>query len=53
MRQMRGLWISLAVFLLCSFFLKKNWLDKLEDEPVAAPAEIPVDVAEGPRLAID
>jgi solute:Na+ symporter, SSS family len=53
MRDMQGLWISLAVFLSSSFFLKKNWLDKLEDEPVAVPAAEPVDAAPRPRLAID
>jgi solute:Na+ symporter, SSS family len=30
-RDMRGLWITLAVLLVTSYFLKKNWLDKFED----------------------
>ena len=30
LRDMKGLWISILILLATSFFLKKNWLDKLE-----------------------
>ena len=32
-RDMKGLWISIAVFVIASFILKRNWLDKLEGDP--------------------
>ncbi len=39
-RDMKGLWISIAVFLVASYILKRNWLEKLENDPVA-PAAAP------------
>lgn len=33
-RDLRGVWISVAVLLATSFILKKNWLDKLESDPI-------------------
>ncbi|HVU25410.1 MAG TPA: sodium:solute symporter family protein [Opitutus sp.] len=35
-RDTRALWISVAVLLVTSWFLKKNWFDKLEKDPAAA-----------------
>lgn len=36
-RDMRALWVSIGVLLVTSVILKRNWLDKLEDEPGSAP----------------
>ena len=33
-RNMKGLWISLFIMAVTSALLKKNWLDKLEKEPI-------------------
>jgi len=41
-RNLQGLWISIAVFAATSFFLKKNWYDKMPPEPPGpSPAPIP------------
>ncbi len=36
-RDFRALWIAIGVLLVTSFILKRNWLDKLEDDPLPAP----------------
>jgi len=39
LRDMRGLWISMGILLVTSWFLKKAWYDRLpqeRDEPAVA-----------------
>jgi solute:Na+ symporter, SSS family len=38
--DMRGFWISVVVFIVLSVFLKVNWYDKLDAEPVAHQTSI-------------
>ncbi len=37
-RSWKAMWISIAVLIVTSLFLKYNWLDKMEEEAVPAPA---------------
>jgi len=47
-KHFKGLWISVAIFVVTSIFLKKNWYDKLEDEDEEA-----VSVGNGGDAAVD
>jgi SSS family solute:Na+ symporter len=50
-RNYRNMWISLVVLAGTSFFLKKNWYDKLDREPATVPAAGPRPVREGLEAA--